>query len=221
MVIINAIYFKSNWITKFDPNLTREKAFRALNGEEKVVTMMATRAKVEVEWFGGHRVLRLPYEGRNMEMMFWLPNRPQDFHPMVDDKVAKFDFTWTHVGIRRSTWVEIPKFEMDSTFDLADILYNLGVKDVFDEKSSDFSNFVMNPNVALKVNNIIQKAFIEVNELGTEAAVATFIEDFDDDDMGCLLDDNPEFICDRPFLFFVRETKTGLILFSGRFANPI
>ena len=76
----------------------------------------------------------------------------------------------------------------------------------------------MNPNVALKVNNSDQKAFIEVNELRPEAATATFI---DDDDIAGLLDDNPDFICDRPFLFFVRETQTGLILFSGRFANPI
>ena len=94
------------------------------------------------------------------------------------------------------------------------ILQKIGVNDIFDETKADFSALAKDPK-GLYVAAVLQKAFIEVNEEGTEAAAASAAIV-----MTRMMVRNPEFICDRPFLFAIRDNLTGMILFSGRVVNP-
>ena len=107
--------------------------------------------------------------------------------------------------------LEIPKFKIETTIHLSEVLKSLGMTDMFDESAADFGG-ISEEN--LVVTNAIQKAFIEVDEIGTTAAAATSLV------IGTRSAARQIFIADHPFLFFVRDLQTGLLLFQGRLANP-
>ena len=107
--------------------------------------------------------------------------------------------------------LEIPKFKIESTIKLNEILKNLGMTDMFKVTAANFGNI---SDETLVVTDAIQKAFVEVDEVGTTAAAATAIL------IGTRSASGQRFIADHPFLFFVRDLQTGLLLFQGRVANP-
>ena len=116
--------------------------------------------------------------------------------------------------------VFLPKFKIESSIELLDPLMALGLKDMFDERVANFSGMTVGPE-KLFVSKVIQKAFVEVKEEGTEAAAATV-------SMVGLLTSVPTlyppkivtFKCDRPFMFFIRDHTTNMILFSGHVIDP-
>ena len=112
-------------------------------------------------------------------------------------------------------WACVPKFKVESTLQLNEPMVKLGVKDMLDDKNSDLSG--INGERDLYVSMVVQKAFVEVNEEGAEAAAATAAVVF-----CCSGGTNltKRFVCDRPFYYMIRERESGLVLFSGRIVNP-
>ncbi len=115
---------------------------------------------------------------------------------------------------RQEVQVSLPRFKMEETYDMESLLISMGMEDVFDEQKVNLSG--MSPNNDLVVSEVIHKAFVEVNEEGTEAAAATAIIGL----TGSMPVDPKTFIADHPFLFFIRHNPSNSILFSGRFCSP-
>ncbi len=122
---------------------------------------------------------------------------------------------WTRPEVMRQQEVEVslPRFKMEETYDMKSLLISMGMEDVFDGQKVNLSG--MSPNNDLVVSKVIHKAFVEVNEEGTEAAAATGVVA----NLCCLMIP-PVFNADHPFLFFIRHNPTKSILFYGRFCSP-
>ena len=162
--------------------------------------------------------LEMPYKGKRLSMIFILPN---DKHSSLADleetmsKVTNINSV-LKFGYKEKVEVTLPRFKIESKFDLVEPLMKLGMTDMFDESSADFSGMTGGNNKGLYVSKVLQKAFVEVNEEGTEAAAATAAIM-----MGRSRQPEPErFTCDRPFMFLIRDNLTGLILFSGHVTDP-
>ena len=162
--------------------------------------------------------LEMPYKGKRLSMIFILPN---DKHSSLVDleetmsKVTNINSV-LKFGYKEKVEVTLPRFKIESKFDLVEPLMELGMTDMFDESSADFSGMTGGNNKGLYVSKVLQKAFVEVNEEGTEAAAATAAIM-----MGRSRQPEPErFTCDRPFMFLIRDNLTGLILFSGHVTDP-
>uniref|UniRef100_A0A671K6I8 Serpin B6 n=1 Tax=Sinocyclocheilus anshuiensis TaxID=1608454 RepID=A0A671K6I8_9TELE len=199
LVLVNAIYFEGNWEEKFPKDATRD-------GQFKLNKMNS-------------QVLELPYVGKNLSMLIILPNEIQDETTGLQklEKALTYEklMEWTRPEVMHQQEVEVslPRFKMEETYDMKSLLISMGMEDVFDGQKVNLSG--MSPNNDLVVTKVIHKAFVEVNEEGTEAAVANGIVM-----EGCSLWIPPVFNADHPFLFFIRHNRTKSILFYGRFCSP-
>uniref|UniRef100_A0A671K746 Serpin B6 n=1 Tax=Sinocyclocheilus anshuiensis TaxID=1608454 RepID=A0A671K746_9TELE len=205
LVLVNAIYFEGNWEEKFPKDATRDGQFK-LN-------------KVRFHLLMNSQVLELPYVGKNLSMLIILPNEIQDETTGLQklEKALTYEklMEWTRPEVMHQQEVEVslPRFKMEETYDMKSLLISMGMEDVFDGQKVNLSG--MSPNNDLVVTKVIHKAFVEVNEEGTEAAVANGIVM-----EGCSLWIPPVFNADHPFLFFIRHNRTKSILFYGRFCSP-
>ena len=221
MVLSNAIYFNARWFYTFAKDLTSVRPFHLLDGGEVEAPMMMT---ARAEWFGysvgeGYQAVELPYRGRDMSMTILLPDAGtfREFEESMDaDLVA---------GIlgdieRENVELTMPKFEFESEFSLRDTLKAMGMLDAFDDKIADFSGMdgrscLAGDGPCLLIDNVFHKAFVSVDEEGTEAAAATGV-------VARLLSGRPEpkkVMVDRPFIFLIRDRTTDAILFVGRVEN--
>uniref|UniRef100_A0A671K6H7 Serpin B6 n=1 Tax=Sinocyclocheilus anshuiensis TaxID=1608454 RepID=A0A671K6H7_9TELE len=206
LVLVNAIYFEGNWEEKFPKDATRDGQFK-LNKVRFHLLVDLTQ------------VLELPYVGKNLSMLIILPNEIQDETTGLQklEKALTYEklMEWTRPEVMHQQEVEVslPRFKMEETYDMKSLLISMGMEDVFDGQKVNLSG--MSPNNDLVVTKVIHKAFVEVNEEGTEAAVANGIVM-----EGCSLWIPPVFNADHPFLFFIRHNRTKSILFYGRFCSP-
>uniref|UniRef100_A0A671K3H3 Serpin B6 n=1 Tax=Sinocyclocheilus anshuiensis TaxID=1608454 RepID=A0A671K3H3_9TELE len=213
LVLVNAIYFEGNWEEKFPKDATRDGQFK-LN---KVRFHLLVDLTVSSEM--NSQVLELPYVGKNLSMLIILPNEIQDETTGLQklEKALTYEklMEWTRPEVMHQQEVEVslPRFKMEETYDMKSLLISMGMEDVFDGQKVNLSG--MSPNNDLVVTKVIHKAFVEVNEEGTEAAVANGIVM-----EGCSLWIPPVFNADHPFLFFIRHNRTKSILFYGRFCSP-
>ena len=216
LVLVNAVYFKGNWEDKFDPKHTKAQDFH-ITPEEKVEVQMMRRSGQYAGSMSrdlGGTILQVPYKGDRLAMVIFLPDKAENFAAM-EAKFAEFDFVNLNLTRKAKFDLALPKFKLESTHDLDQILINdLGIKDMFDEGKADFSGITDSP-AGLYVSKVLQKAFIEVNEEGSEAAAATA-----GIMMARAMIRTPEVICDRPFMFAIRDSLTGMTLFSGRVMDP-
>ncbi|MBN2703021.1 MAG: outer membrane lipoprotein-sorting protein [Pontiellaceae bacterium] len=202
LTLVNAIYFKGNWAEQFDPENTREASFH-LSAEESVqVPMMSLTTGFKLAQNEKMQALELPYQGGDLSMIILLSNEGEKLE-WVDPTTLQFN--------EMEVMVRLPKFKMETAFTLNDTLTQMGMNDAFSDKA-DFSGMTGAPN-DLYIGEVLHKAFIEVNEEGTEAAAATAV-------VMKLRGIPQQFIVDRPFLFCIRENTTGTILFIGRVMNP-
>lgn len=221
IVLTNAIYFKGDWARQFKPERTRKTKFHvSSNANDDVDVEMMSMSKEE--WMAGiHddlgcKVLEMPYKGEELSMVLILPNEI-DGLSKLEQKLTMENLNSLMSCVRnQDTIVSIPKFKMEAKFELQKLLPNLGILDIFDADSADFSKmFETSPGKAY-VSDVIHKAFIEVNEEGTEAAAATAVMMR----LMCMPMDPLKFIADHPFLFMIKENKTKTILFIGRYCKP-
>lgn len=214
LVLVNAVYFKGLWANKFDAKHTSEGDFQLLNGETVKVPMMKISEKYRaiMDKDLNATILEMPYKGDRLAMLLFLPRKAEGFQAL-EEKFPSIDLTKLNLSQPNKFDVALPKFKFESTHDLVAPLKALGIKDMFDESKADFSGISARKD--LYVSAVMQKAFIEVNEEGTEAAAATSAIM-----MTRAMVMTPRFVCDRPFLFAIRDNLTGMTLFSGRVVDP-
>ena len=214
LVLTNAIYFKGNWASQFKEEKTAEAPFTLANGEKVNAPMMNQTARfnyMEAEDFQG---LELPYVDNELSMIILLPRRLEGLSDLEKTLTSENLAAWTAKLRKREVIVSIPKFKMTSQFSLASVLKSMGMTDAF-TANADFSG--MTGKKELFISAVIHKAFVEVNEEGTEAAAATGVA------MrltAAVPDRTPVFRADHPFLFLIRDNISGSILFIGRLMNP-
>uniref|UniRef100_A0A671S5D2 Serpin B6 n=1 Tax=Sinocyclocheilus anshuiensis TaxID=1608454 RepID=A0A671S5D2_9TELE len=221
LVLVNAIYFKGNWEKKFPKEATTDGQFKLNKTQTKPVKMMNRKAAFPLALIPemNSQVLELPYVGKNLSMLIILPKEIEDETTGLQklEKALTYEklMEWTRPEVMRQQEVEVslPKFKMEETYDMKSLLISMGMEDVFDGQKVNLSG--MSPNNDLVVSKVIHKAFVEVNEEGTEAAAATGAVM-----MTRCLRIPQVFNADHPFLFFIRHNPTKSILFYGRFCSP-
>ncbi|KAM6101001.1 uncharacterized protein LJ206_004157 [Theristicus caerulescens] len=220
LVLVNAIYFKGNWAEKFEEANTTDMPFRLNKNERKTVKMMYQKNKFRFGYIPEvkMRVLELPYDGRELSMIILLPDDIEDDSTGLQKLEKQLTLEklqeWTCPEHLYSTdvHVHLPKFKLEESYDLKSDLAAMGLLDVFDSGKADLSG--MSGARDLFLSKIVHKAFVEVNEEGTEAAAATA-----GIAMLCMVMEE-DFNADHPFLFFIRHNPTQSILFFGRYASP-
>ncbi|HET6441808.1 MAG TPA: serpin family protein [Phycisphaerae bacterium] len=213
LVLTNAIYFKGKWAEEFDKKLTRDEDFFVT--PEKTVAVPLMHQTADFGYFEGDglQALELPYRGDRLAMVVLLPKAKDGLAALEAslsaDKVAE----WVGKLHRREVQVALPRFKTTAEFSLKDTLVAMGMAAAFGG-DADFSG--MTGAKDLFISAVVHKAFVDVNEEGTEAAAATAVV------MGraAMPEPAPVFCADHPFLFLIRDTKTGAILFFGRILDP-
>ncbi|KAI1889022.1 hypothetical protein AGOR_G00174780 [Albula goreensis] len=221
LVLVNAIYFKGNWEKKFEEARTKEMPFRLNKNESTPVKMMFQKSKFGLAFIPdvNCQILEMPYIGKELSMLIMLPNEMEDNSTGLEklERELTYDnlMEWTRPDMMDIVEVKVslPKFKMEETYDLKDILVSMGMEDAFNQFRSDFSG--MSSSNELVLSKVVHKSFVEVNEEGTEAAAATAAIMM----MRCAMI-TPTFNADHPFLFFIRHNPSQSILFYGRFCSP-
>ena len=215
LVLANAIYFKGNWSTAFKREATKDIPFYRLAGEPVQVPTMVQREQFGYEDHGDLQVLELPYAGNGLSMLVLLPKK-MDGLPDLEKRLTPENLKkWTNGLARRDVEVFLPRFRMTSRFDLGRTLSSMGMVDAFDRGKADFSGMDGKPGW-LYIGVVVHKAFVDVNEEGTEAAAATGVGV----KMAALPVRTPVFRADHAFFFLIRHNPTGSILFVGRVLAP-
>ena len=223
LVLTNAIYFKGKWAEEFDKKATQDEDF-FLTPEKKVAApLMHRTADFGYLESDDLQALELPYQvargdshgrGDRLAMVVLLPTAKDGLAALEAslsaDKVAE----WVSKLNRREVRVALPRFKTTAEFSLAQVLAAMGMQDAFDASRADFSG--MTGAKDLFISAVVHKAFVDTNEEGTEAAAATAVVMT----LSAMPEPPPVFRADHPFLFLIRDTKTGAILFLGRIADP-
>lgn len=216
LVLVNAIYFKASWETPFRERATTTEAFHRLDGQTTDVPLMHRVGRYAYAGDEEVQVLELPYRGGDMSMVVVLP-RARDGLPAVEAALdAEQLARWTAALRGAKVDVRLPRFEFASGFDLTRTLQAMGMQQAFSAEAADFSG--MTVEEPLYIGIVVHKAFVAVDEKGTEAAAATAV--------GMRAGAAPapeepvEFRADHPFLFWIRHRPTDSVLFLGRVVAP-
>ncbi|CAH8263693.1 unnamed protein product [Arabidopsis lyrata] len=220
LILANAVYFKAAWNRKFDANLTNDNDFHLLDGNTVKVPFMISYEDQYLRGYDGFQVLRLPYveDQRQFSMYIYLPNDNDGLPALLEKISSEPGFLDNHIPLHRISVdaFRIPKFNFSFEFKASDVLKDMGLTLPF-TSGGNLTEMVDSPSKSdkLYVSSILHKACIEVDEEGTEAAAVS---------VGVVmlmcLRRNPDFVADHPFLFTVREDKSGVILFMGQVLDP-
>ena len=212
LVLTNAIYFNAAWKYPFSEDMTANGPFYLLGGGQVTVPMMRQTESFGYAHGNGYQAVELLYDGDELSLVILLPasGNFEDFEggleaQRVGDIIS--DLQPAEVALT------MPKFEFDSEFSLKDTLEGMGMPVAFSE-AADFSG--MTGTRGLCITEVLHKAFVSVDEAGTEAAAATAVIVGETS-----VPDQPvEVSIDRPFIFLIRDIETGAVLFVGRVLNP-
>ncbi|CAH2048273.1 unnamed protein product [Thlaspi arvense] len=198
----NALYFKGAWEHKFRKPLTEDRDFHLLNGTSVSVPFMTNYRKQYVRDYGDFKVLKLPFRqrgdiSRQFSMYFYLPEANDGLDDLVKRMASTRGFLDSHIPSQEVLTGEfgIPKFKIEFGFEASTAFNELNLKEV----------------------SLYQKAFVEIDEDGAEAAAVTACRGRG---AGCRLRETIDFVADHPFLFMIREDKTASVLFVGQIFNP-
>jgi len=215
LVLVNAIYFKGGWLYPFAQAATHEAPFTRLDGSQVNVPLMFWPKAETVRYAqgAGYQMVELPYQGGNAVMTILLPDAGQ--FAAFEEKLTAAQLTTLLDSLNpQAVQVSLPRFRNETTFDLTQTLRKLGMSTALSE-AADFSG--MTGQRDLFISAVIHKAFVEVNESGTEAAAATAVVM---SVTSALVDQPLEVKVDRPFIYLIRDTETGAVLFVGRVLDP-
>jgi serpin B len=211
MALVNAIYFKGKWADTFSKDRTADAPFRMAGGSSATVPLMNQTSRFRYAAVDDLQLLELPYAGAKLSMVILLPAET-DGLDKLDVSPAKLSGWLAAVRLQKVN-VFVPRFRLETRYQLNQTLDEMGMHDAF-TAAADFSGMDGRRDLYLSV--VVHKAFVEVNEEGTEAAAAT--------GAGISLTSvqapTPTFRADHPFLFLIRETASGGILFLGKLTAP-
>ena len=222
LVLTNAIYFKGDWEVQFKKEDTKNEDFRLFAGRAiKTPLMHITRG---FNYFDGvsFQALEIPYKKKELSMIALLPKAREGLSAFEQSLTpAHMQQLLGQLRPARTVIVTMPKFKMEAQFRLKDTLIAMGMKKAFDMKMADFSGVAsretMQHDGNLSISAVIHKAYVDVNEEGTEAAAATEVTV-----IASVARPTPPIIfrADHPFMFLIRDNRSGSILFIGRVTNP-
>ncbi|XP_068092889.1 serpin B5 [Hyperolius riggenbachi] len=215
MVLLGAACLKGSWQYKFTD--TKETDFQISKTETKPVQMMQQEARLAYRSLNelNLNILDIPFEGKQMNMLILLPKTIEDdttgLEKLEQEMTYENYVNWSNPSMMANSKVKLclPKFKIESCFNLKETLNSLGMKDAFDEAAADFSG--MSDSKGLCISQAIYKAAIEINEDGSETA---------DVSKERYLMPKTEFNADHPFYFIVRHNKTQSIILCGRYCGP-
>lgn len=212
MYLINAIYFKGTWTKQFDPDLTRKATFTTESGKSNLVDMMSATDTIEFGKGTDYSAIRLPYGAGRVSMYCILPAEGLALDKFISDlSVAKFNEIKQSLSPRKNFSVKLPKFKMEyGVKSLETVLNTLGINKAFTPSQADFTGIT---DATLWVEDVLHKAVIDVNEVGSEAAASTVVI------LPTSVQDN--FHAHRPFLFIIADDFTNTIMFMGKAADLV
>uniref|UniRef100_UPI0037E75406 leukocyte elastase inhibitor-like n=1 Tax=Semicossyphus pulcher TaxID=241346 RepID=UPI0037E75406 len=221
LVLVNAIYFKGKWNEKFQEDNTVDFQFRMNKTDTKPVKMMQQKREFSYASVpeAKIKVLEMPYKGMELSMLIILPNEIEDDTTGLEKLEKELTYenfvNWTGPDMMGQSEVDVklPRFKMEAKYDMKEVLKSMGMLDAFDVSKSNFSG--MSPANDLVLSKVVHKAFVEVNEEGTEAAAVTapIISTRS-------IKVTETFAADHPFLFFIRHNPSKTVLFAGRYCSP-
>ncbi|XP_049744274.1 glia-derived nexin [Elephas maximus indicus] len=217
LVLVNAVYFKGLWKSRFQPENTKKRPFMAADGNSYPVPMLAQLSVFRCGststsndlWY---KFIELPYHGDSISMLIVLPTESATPVSAIIPHISiKTIDSWMSMMVPKRIQVILPKFTAVAQTDMKESLKVLGITEMFEPSKANFSRITRSEN--LHVSHILQKAKIEVSEDGTKASAATTA-------ILIARSSPPWFIVDRPFLFIIRHNPTGAILFMGQINKP-
>jgi serpin B len=214
LVLVNAIYFKGFWDTQFKPEDTQEMAFWLSAENNITVPMMHQEHQYgywENEWL---QMLEMPYKDKALSLIVLLPREKTGISMLEQKLTLENILRWQDQLQKQKVKLFFPKFKIEAQINLGQILSAMGMPDAFDPHSADFSAMIGKKE--LFISAVIHKAFVEVNEEGTEAAAATGVVV----GVTSIAPPPPMFKADHPFIFFIRDNASRSILFLGRMLDP-
>ncbi|KAH7848743.1 hypothetical protein Vadar_007099 [Vaccinium darrowii] len=228
LILANAIYFKGIWDCdyKFDARRTEDRKFYLLNGSTVLVPFMTSGRRYYCGSFDGFKVLKIPYQSgksNNFSMYFFLPDEHDGLQNLLVQLNSDSGFLnqkYRELTKEKLDKFWIPKFKFSFNFDVSKVMHDMGESSSFIENPRDLSAMLQNcENVPFFNTNMFQKAYIEVDEKGTEAVAITT--------MRCGCGRLPpeikrlSFVADHPFIFMITEERSGLVFFTGAVLNPV
>ena len=214
LVLTNAIYFNGQWVFQFEEDATHDDAFTLLDGSTVTVPMMSQTETFRYGEGDEYQAVALPYQGAPVSMIFLLPEEGR-FTEVEERFSAELVNEITDNLDNRPVDLSVPKFTFESEFNLSGSLADMGMPAAFGDEA-DFSG--MTGARDLFISDVVHKAFVAVDEAGTEAAAATAV--IMAEMAAAPMEDVVTMKLDRPFLFLIRDDDTGTILFAGRVLNP-
>jgi serpin B len=214
LVLTNAVYFKGSWVSRFLEKNTRPGIFSTGRGRSMTVAMMEQTSDFRYMEVEGASILEMPYAGGGLSMVVLLPKDTDGLFEFERSLSSSMIEQWMGRLLRKGTMkvhVRLPRFRVSSAFELGRTLSHMGMPTAF-QSDADFSG--MTGSRELFIGNVLHKAFVEVNEEGTEAAAASAAV------MTKAALRVYDFTADHPFLFLILEHSTGNILFMGRLVDP-
>ncbi|XP_003218312.1 glia-derived nexin [Anolis carolinensis] len=217
LILVNAIYFKGLWKSRFQPENTKKRTFTAADGKTYQVPMLAqlsvfrcgTTSTPNDLWYN---IIELPYHGETISMLIALPTESTTplsaIIPHISTKTIQ---SWMTTMVQKRVQVILPKFTVEAETDLKEPLQELGIRDMFEQSKANFLKITR--TASIHVSQILQKAKIEVSEDGTKASAATTA-------ILIARSSPPWFVVDRAFVFFIRHNPTGAVLFMGQVNKP-
>lgn len=213
MYLINAIYFKGTWTIQFDKENTRDGTFYSSDQTQSTVKMMSLREEFPYYRTDKLQIIDLPYGNGDFSMTIILPNQELNIDSLIGNMSSDLWNTLTSNLSPDTGRILLPRFKLEYKTSLKKPLTEMGMGIAFQDGAADFSK--MRPQNDLFISRVLHKSFVEVNEEGTEAAAVTVVE---------AASDGPSqgfsMIVNRPFLFVIRENRSGAIMFIGKIVNP-
>jgi len=215
LILTNAIYFKALWASPFSKERTARDEFHASPRDLVHVEMMKQSGRFRYWDEGSMQALELPYKGNTLAMLILLPKAKDGLGQLETSLTAAKIETWLGKLSSHRVDLSLPKFKLTAECELKDALSALGMPVAFQPGAADFSGITGTRELAISA--VVHKAFVEVEEKGTEAAAATGVAFA----RAAVVAGAPAiFRADHPFFFLIRDTKTGSILFMGRLVRP-
>ncbi len=216
LVLTNVLHLLGVWDSKFKVADTAPRTFRVDQDTRIDVPTMSQASEFRYHETDAAQILELPYEGNELAMLLVLPAEDRALEEIESALSPETLVRWTESLEACEVEVFLPKLKLESTCPLKSTLKAMGMRDVFNYGVADLSRMTGRTPAALAVSDVFQKTYLDVNEEGVEAAAATAVEF----DKLCCSPEAKVFRTDRPFLFVIRESRSGVILFVGRVLRP-